>query len=75
MLTWDPGPDVLIPPSPELPAALGGLGIGAFARLQPPPDYAELKRRGRRVLWLDGALPGHEGLAELTTRLITLAEH
>ena len=74
MLTWDPGPDILIPPSPGLPAALGGLGIGAFARLQAAADYAELKRRGRRVLWLDGALPGHGGLAELTTRLITLAD-
>ncbi|MCY4625966.1 MAG: hypothetical protein OXE58_00165 [Acidobacteria bacterium] len=73
MLTWDSGPDVLVPPSPELPAALGGLGIGAFARLQAAADYEELKRRGRRVLWLDGALPGSGGLAELTTRLTTLA--
>lgn len=73
MLTWDPGPDVLIPPSPELPAALGGLGIGAFARLQAAADYEELKRRGRRVLWLDAALPGLGGLAELTTRLTTLS--
>ena len=74
MLTWDPGPDVLIPPSPELPVALGGLGIGAFARLQAAADYAELKRRGRRVLWLDGSLPGHGGLAELTNRVIALAD-
>ena len=73
MLTWDPGPDILIPPSPELPAALGGLGIGALARLQAAADYEELKRRGRRVLWLDAALPGLGGLAELTTRLITLS--
>ena len=70
MLTWDPGPDVLVPPSPELPAALGGLGIGAFARLQAAADYEELRRRGRRVLWLDGALPGAGGLVELTTRVI-----
>ena len=69
MLTWDPGADVLIPPSPELPAPLAGLGIGAFARLQAAADYAELKRRGRRVLWLDAALPGLGGLTELTTRL------
>ncbi len=74
MLTWNPGPDILIPPSPELPAALGGLPIGVFARLQAAADYEELKRRGRRVLWLDGALSGHGGLAELTTRLITLAD-
>jgi hypothetical protein len=73
MLTWDPGPDVPIPPNPELPAALGGLGIGAFARLQAAADYAELKRRGRRVLWLDAALPGFAGLTELTTRLTGLA--
>lgn len=73
MLTWDPGPDVPIPPNPELPPALSGLGIGAFARLQAAADYAELKRRGRRVLWLDGVLPGAGGLAELTTRLTTLA--
>ena len=73
MLTWDPGPDILIPPSPELPAALGGLGIGALTRLQAAADYEELKRRGRRVLWLDTALPGLGGLAELTTRLITLS--
>ena len=73
MLTWDPGPDVLIPPSPELPSALAGLGIGEFARLQAAADYSELKRRGRRVLWLDAALPGLGGLAELTTRLITLS--
>ena len=73
MLTWDPGPDILIPPSPELPAALGGLGVGALARLQAAADYEELKRRGRRVLWLDAALPGLGGLAELTTRLITLS--
>jgi len=73
MLTWDSGPDILIPPSPELPAALGGLGTGAFSRLQAAADYEELKRRGRRVLWLDAALPGLGGLAELTTRLITLS--
>ncbi len=73
MLTWGPGPDVLIPPSPELPSALAGLGIGEFARLQAAADYSELKRRGRRVLWLDAALPGLGGLAELTTRLITLS--
>ncbi|MDE3263076.1 MAG: hypothetical protein OYL41_13950 [Acidobacteriota bacterium] len=73
MLTWDPGPDILIPPSPELPSALAGLGVGEFARLQAAADYSELKRRGRRVLWLDASLPGVGGLAELTTRLITLS--
>lgn len=73
MLTWDPGADVLIPPSPDLPAALGGLGIGVFARLQAAADYEELKRRGRRVLWLDATLPGLAGLTELATRLTALA--
>ena len=73
MLTWDPGVDVVIPPSPELPSALSGLGTGAFARLQAAADYEELKRRGRRVLWLDPVLAGQGGLAELTTRLTTLS--
>lgn len=73
MLTWDPGPDVHIPPNSELPPALTGLGIGAFARIQAAADYAELKRRGRRVLWLDGALPGEMGLAQLTARLTAVA--
>ena len=72
MLTWGARQDVLIPPSPELPAALSGLGTGAFARLQAAGDYEELKRRGRRVLWLDPVLPGQDGLAELTTRLTTV---
>ncbi len=71
MLTWSPGPDVVIPASPDLPSTLAGLGLGAFARLQAAADYEELKRRGRRVLWLDGALPGRGGLVELTTRLTT----
>ena len=70
MLTWDPGPDVVIPPGSELPAALGGLGIGAFARLQAAADYEELRRRGRRVIWLDAARSGEAGLAELTARVI-----
>ena len=69
MLTWDSEADVPIPPSPELPPALSGLGTGAFARLQAAADYAELKRRGRRVLWLDAALPGGTGLAGLAARL------
>ena len=69
MLTWDSGADIAIPSSPELPSALAGLGTGAFARLQAAADYEELKRRGRRVLWLDAALPGEAGLAALTARL------
>ena len=69
MLTWDSGADVVIPPSPELPSALAGLGTGAFARLQAAADYEELKRRGRRVLWLDAALPGEAGLSALAARL------
>lgn len=68
MLTWDGGPDVLIPPGPELPPALGGLGVGAFARLQAAADYEELKRRGRRVLWLDTGNSAGAGLAELAAR-------
>ena len=72
MLTWDPGVDLPIPHSPELPVALSGLGTGAFARFQAAADYAELRRRGRRVLWLDASVPGPAGLAEMVVRLISL---
>ena len=72
MLTWDPRVDLPIPPSPELPVALSGLGTGAFARFQAAADYAELRRRGRRVLWLDASVPGPAGLAEMVVRLISL---
>ena len=68
MLTWDPETDVPIPPSPELPPALSGLGTGAFARLQAAADHEELKRRGRRVLWLDAAASSAAGLAATVER-------
>ena len=72
MLTWRPAEDVVIPPGPGLPPAAAGIGTGAFARLQAAADYEELRRRGRRVLWLDSDSPGEAGLAELAARLVAL---
>ena len=72
MLSWGSESDVVIPEGPELPPGLAGLGTGAFARLQAAADYQELKRRGRRVLWLDAEQPAPSGLAALASRLDAL---
>ncbi len=72
MLTWSARVDIPIPPARDLPSAINGFGTGAFARLQAAADYDELRRRGRHVLWLDGAVPGPAGLAEMVVRLISL---
>lgn len=69
MLSWPPEQDRPIPRGAGLPASISRLGMAGFARLQAAADYEELIRRGRRVLWLDAALPGERGLRELLTGL------
>ncbi len=64
MLRWvADGPDL------EVPGAAGGLRIGQLAALQAAADHEELRRLGRRVLWLDAPAPGDPGLRALLDRL------
>lgn len=64
MLRWESdGPDL------EVPGAPGRLGTGRLAALQAAADHEELRRLGRRVLWLDAPAPGDRGLRALLDRL------
>ena len=69
VLHWGPEEDLEIPPAEALPPAPPGLGAGTFVRLQATADRQELRRRGRRVLWLEAPAPGERGLAALLARL------
>ncbi len=64
MLRWASGG-----PDPPIPGRTPELGLGQLAALQAAADYQELRRRGRRVLWLDAPRPGDPGIEALLDRI------